>query len=305
MIVYIDIILLENLCMNFIILFSVSYILKIKAKLLRMFISSFIGGIYAIFTYMNINSIYSNFFMKIMLSFIMVFVAFNSKNLKQFIKQVVLFYLVSFAFGGCAFFLLYFVKPQEIFMKNGVLIGMYPLKIVIFGGIVGAILLKFSFKFAKSRVWKKDIFCDIEINFKEKNIKLKALIDTGNMLKDPISLKPVVVVQKDSLYGIIPKEILDNLEKIIGGDKDDTSFRQINNKYISKFRIIPFTSIGKQNGLLLGFKVDKMNIYFDDENIELENIIIGIYDGKLSKKERYFALLGLDLIEGRKEYEFA
>ena len=301
MTIYIDIIFFENLCMNFIILFSIAYVKKIKINYLRLIMSALIGGIYSVCIYMNINTLYTNFFMKLLLSFIMVYVAYNSKNIKQFVKQLVLFYLASFVFGGCAFFLIYFAKPQDVI--NGTLIGTYPVKIIAFGGLMGIVLIKYSFKFVKGRINKKDMFCDVKISFDEKNIKLKAIIDTGNMLKDPISLKPIVVVQKDMLYGIIQKEILDNLEKIVGGDKENEEIIQINNKYISKFRIIPFTSIGKQNGLLLGFKVDKIIIYFEDENIEIKNIIIGIYNGKLSKNKRYFALLGLDLIEGRKDYE--
>ena len=46
---------------------------------------------------------------------------------------------------------------------------------------------------------RKDMLCNIvfEVNGKEKG--LIALIDTGNMLKDPITKKPVVVVEKNSL----------------------------------------------------------------------------------------------------------
>ena len=54
MIVYIDIILLENLCMNYIILFATAYIMKLKISHIRLVASSGIGAIYSIMLYMQI-----------------------------------------------------------------------------------------------------------------------------------------------------------------------------------------------------------------------------------------------------------
>ena len=118
MTLYIDIIFLENLFMNYIILYATAIIIKAPIKLIRTFLSSTIGSIYAVVTYMSILQIYSNVFLKIMLSIAMVYVAFNSKNVKSFFKQLIIFYLTSFTFGGVAFALLYFISPQNILMEK-------------------------------------------------------------------------------------------------------------------------------------------------------------------------------------------
>ena len=136
MTIYLDIVLIENLCMNYIILFATGYLLKIKLKHTKLIISAILGGIYSILAYIQVLEIYSNFILKIILSIVMVYIAYRAQNLKQLVKQLIFFYLTSFVFGGCAFALLYFIKPQEILMKNGVLVGTYPLKIAILGGIV-------------------------------------------------------------------------------------------------------------------------------------------------------------------------
>ena len=113
MTIYLDIVLIENLIMNYIILFATGYILKIKLNHIRLIISALLGGIYSILAYMEILEIYTNFFMKILLSVVMVYLAYNAKNIKLLLKQITIFYLTSFVFGGCSFALLYFVKPQE------------------------------------------------------------------------------------------------------------------------------------------------------------------------------------------------
>jgi len=304
MTIYLDVVLIENLCMNYIILFATGYILKIKIKHIRLIISALIGGIYSILAYTEVLEIYSNIAMKLILSIVMVYVAYSPKNIKLLSKQILIFYLTSFVFGGTAFALLYFVKPQDILMQDGVLIGTYPLKIALLGGIVGFTITVIAFKIVKYRISKNDMFCEIEIFFGEKSVKLKAMLDTGNMLKDPITRMPVIVVEKDILYEIIPYKILDNLEKIIGGDVPDEIYEEINVEYISKFKVIPFSSLGKQNGLLLGFKASKIVTYIDTNEEELKNVIIGIYDKKLSKKDKYNALLGLEILEGSNENEY-
>lgn len=295
MTIYLDIVLIENLCMNYIILFAAGFIMKIKMNHIRLILSGLIGGIYAILAYMNILPMYSTMWMKVILSIAMTYIAFAPKGIKTLLKELIMFYLVSFVFGGCAFALLYFVKPQDIFMKDGVYIGTYPIKIALLGGIVGFVVIHIAFKFVKSKMNKKELIYNVEIKIEEKILKIKALLDTGNMLKDPITGMPVVVIEKEKLKEILPQEIIDNTEKIIGGDWTEN---EQNYNYRARFRIIPFTSIGKQNGMLLGFKADEIKIIVDEEEITKKEVIICIYKEKLTKNNVYSALIGLDLLEG-------
>lgn len=304
MTIYLDVVLIENLCMNYIILFATGYILKLKLNYVRIIISAFLGGIYSILAYAQILEIYTSIIMKFILSITMVYLSYLPGNAKLLAKQLLIFYLTSFLFGGTAFALLYFIKPQNILIKNGVYIGTYPIKIALLGGIVGFTIYVISLKIVKHRLSKKDMYCDIKISFLDKSIKLKAMLDTGNMLKDPITREPVIVVEKDMLYDIIPCNILNNIDKIIGGDTENDLYNEENVEYISKFRVIPFSSLGKQNGMLLGFKADKVITYIDTNEEEINNVIIGIYNQKLSKNDKYNALLGLEILEGSKEDEY-
>ena len=301
MTVYLDVVLLENLCMNYIILFATGYIMKIKMKQLRLAASSLLGGIYAVIAYLEILPIYSNFGMKIILSILMVYLAFNSKSIKNLSKQLVIFYLTSFAFGGCAFALLYFIKPQNILMRNGVYVGTYPIKIALLGGIIGFIVTYIGFRVVKTKLHKKDMIYEIEIRIEEKTLNLKAMLDTGNLLKDPISGMPVVVVEKQQLYSILPAKLLDNIDKLIGGE-GEILLNQIEEKGIfNRFRMIPFSSVGKQNGLMLGFKADQVILKREEEKQIQKNVIIGIFNQNLSKNNSYSALIGMDLLEERSE----
>ncbi|MCI9087802.1 MAG: sigma-E processing peptidase SpoIIGA [Clostridia bacterium] len=300
MTVYLDVVMLENLCMNYIILFATGYLMKIKMKQLRLIVSSILGGIYAVIAYLEILPIYSSFGMKVVLSILMVYIAFKPKGVKILSKQLIIFYLTSFVFGGCAFALLYFVKPQDILMRNGVYVGTYPIKIALLGGIVGFIITYIAFRIVKNKLRRKDILYNIEITLQEKRLKVKAMLDTGNLLKDPISKMPVIVVEKEQLYSLLPIQLLDHIEEWIGGD--EKFLNQIEEKeLIARFRIIPFSSVGKQNGLMLGFKADQVEIEKEEDIQVRKDVIIGIFNQKLSKDKRYSALIGLDLLEERGE----
>ena len=294
MTIYIDIIIVENLIMNYIILYATGLISKSKISHLRIFFASAIGAIYAIMGYISKLSIYSNMLVKIILSIIIVFIAFYPQNVKKLCKQLVLFYLTTFTFGGVATYLIYVLKPQNIVIKNGMYVGTYVLKVIFIGAIVGTIILIMAFKFAKNKITKKDMICKVKIQLNGKEIVLDTMVDTGNMLKEPLTGNPVVVVEKTSLYDLMPKEILNNTESILGGDFEKIP-EDIKNEYISRLKIIPFSSLGKQNGMLIGIKPEKLEVINEQNEEEKNNAIIGIYDKSLTKRGEYNALIGIEL----------
>lgn len=295
MTIYIDVVFLENLVMNSIILIASGIILKKKLKWIRILLASSLGAIYTIIGYISVLQIYSNLVLKVILSILIIYIAFNPQTVKQLWKDVLIFYLTSFVFGGVAFALIYVVKPQDILMKNGLFLGTYPLKTVLLAAIVAFIIIIAAFAIVKTKFSKKDMFCDVEVELNNKKIKTRAMIDTGNLLKEPITNTPVIVLEHTLLYECVPKEILDNLESILGGELVKIP-EEIRNEYISRLKLIPFASLGKQNGMLVGIKADSLKIIQDEQEKESKNVIVGIYNKSLTKRGEYRALIGIDLV---------
>lgn len=295
MTIYIDIVLIENLIMNYIILFTIAVVLKIKVNHIRLILASLLGAGYSIIAYMGIIKVYSSIILKIILSVLIIYIAFNPQNIKKMCKDLLLFYLVSFVFGGAAFALIYIIKPQNILMKNGLFLGTYTLKTVMLGAVVAFCIIIGAFAIIKNKISKKDMFCEIEILINQKKIKTKAMIDTGNMLKEPITNVPVIVVEHILLYSCMPKEILNNLKEIMGGDFKNIPC-DIQEKYISKLKLIPFSSLGKQNGMLIGIRPEYVKVITDEQEKINKNVIIGIYEKSLTKKGEYQALIGIELL---------
>ncbi len=295
MTIYIDIVLIENLLMNYIILFATGVILKIHIKHVRLILASFVGAIYTIIAYISGLKIYSNFFLKLILSVIIIYIAFNPNQLKKLLKYTLIFYLTSFVFGGAAFALIYIVKPQEILENNGLVLNSNSLKVIFISAIIAFIVVIIGFKIVKNKISAKDMYCDLKIKINDKNIETKAMIDTGNFLKEPITNTPVIVVEHTLLYDCIPEEILNHMESILGGDFSEIP-DQVKEEYVSRLKVIPFSSLGKQNGMLLGIKAEKVIVKSGEEEKKTENVIIGIYNKSLTKRGEYRALLGIELI---------
>ena len=249
MTVYLDVVFLENIIINYIILYVTGIISKANIKQKRILFGAIIGAIYSVIYYLFKLKIYSSVIIKIVLSIIIIYVSFNSKNFKDLSKKTIIAYFT----------------------------------III------------AFNIIKTKISKKDLICDISIILNNKIIKTKAMIDTGNLLKEPITNKPVIVMEHTLLYDIIPKEILNNIENILGGDLSKIP-KEIQDEYVSKLKVIPFSSLGKTNGMLLGIKGENLTIYLNEETKIIDTVIIGIYNKSLTKRGEYRSLLGLEIL---------
>ena len=291
MTIYLDVIFLENIVINYIMLYVTGIISKAQIKQKRLFLGALIGAIYSIIYYLFRLKIYSSFIIKIILSIVIIYVAFKSTNFKDLIKKILLFYLSSFVFGGAAIAIIYMVNSQNITIQNGVLVGSYTLRTILIGIVVAYFTIILAFKIIK--ISKKDLICDIEVTLNNKKLKTKALIDTGNLLKEPITNLPVIVMEHTLLYDVMPKEILNNVEKILGGDFSKIPVH-IKEEYSSKLKVIPFSSLGKQNGMLLGIKAENLIINLNEEKRKIDKVVVGIYNKSLTKNGEYRSLLGIE-----------
>lgn len=294
MTVYVDVLFIENLVLNSIILYATTIIAKTKIEHLRILGASSLGAIYVIIYYIFKISIYMNIIAKVMLALCMVYIVFKPKKGRELLKYTVIFFLVSFVFGGASLGVIYIVNSNNVTIINGMIKGEYTIKTILLGIIIAFIISVLSFKLVKTKFTKKDMICKIKIALNGKEFETKAMIDTGNLLKEPITNIPVVVVENTVMEEALPMELLENIENILGGDIEKIS-KEIQEKYLSRLKVIPFSSIGKQNGMLLGIKADSL-IIENDEIKRIDDVIIGIYDLPISKNGEYKALLGMNVL---------
>ena len=215
----------------------------------------------------------------------MIKVAYNIKFNKGLIKTLIVFYLISFATAGIAMALIYsnaftIVKfennPENITRKMS---QQSLMKNAIISGSIGFIITFLAFKYNKSKITKNDLICELIIKIGNKKVRLKALIDTGNSLKYSNTNDNVIIVEKNKIFSE------EEFEKYIEEGSDENA----NN---TKLRLIPFKSIGKENGVLIGIKPDEVIMIKDEKITKVENVIIGMYEKKIGTK--YSAIIGIN-----------
>ena len=89
---------------------------------------------------------------------------------------------------------------------------------------------------------------EVEISFLDKNIKVQAFVDSGNLAVDPMDMTPVLFIKKDLAKSILPENII-NLCDI---DSLDRSVKK-------RIRLIP-VSRGEQTHVMVGVKADNVRI---------------------------------------------
>lgn len=248
MIIYLDLIILLNFIFDTLLITVVKITLKRNIKFYRILLGGFVGGISILFLFMKINSI-QLFFLKIIISILMLLVTFGYKDKRYFIKNMVYLYLTSMILGGFLYFLnMQFSYRNEglVFFYNGLSINFIFL--IIFCPIILYIYLR-SNKELKNNY---NYYMNVEITFKNnRKITLTGFLDTGNKLTCPITNKAIILIDKESLKGklILKKPIL-------------VPFRSLNNKSLLKCFPIKNLIINnkKTTNVLIGISKEKFNI---------------------------------------------
>lgn len=286
MTIYLDIVFLEDVFVNYTILIATTMFLKQKIRFIKMLISSVLGGIISIALFLVNAPMLIEFFIKIVISVVMILICYGKKRI---LINVCFFYLISLVFGGVTILVIFSMKPENINVVEKITNSKMLIKNVIKASIISVVIIFIVSKLIKNNDFKKRNIYNLEIFYKGKMVKLNAFLDSGNLLKEPITGKSVIIVEKDSLKGVVEEEIIDNLNNILSGKW----LNDVNTKF--SFFIIPFTSLGNNNGILIGFKPEYIKIYAETEVLK-NDVVIGIYDGKLNNNNLYTSLIGLNVL---------
>lgn len=151
---------------------------------------------------------------------------------------------------------------------------------------------------------EKDIY-DVELTLEGRCIKTKGLFDTGNCLYDPLYHRPVIVIERSVVEELLSKEYLDEFENtknyLSGTLREEevaASMEQseIMKKLLLRLRIIPYTSIGKAQGMMCGLMLDQLVVHTGKESICCKKVTAAISDNNLSPEEEYHVILHKELI---------
>lgn len=186
---------------------------------------------------------------------------FKLRQLSEIIKATGYLYIYAFLFGGMMkFLLLYLPLPQKMPGNIWHILG---------AGMLGYQAARWWLEQLKAK--KKTRICKVQVRGYGDGMWLEALVDTGNGLREPISGKPV---------SVIDEEAMDRLNGI---------------RLPEKLKAIPYRSIGRENGMMEGYEVPEIIIDNGGEELHWQKAIVGISKTKVSADGRYQMILHPDL----------
>lgn len=294
---------LENFLINFAILHITRIITRTKGCNKRILIASLIAALYPFVLFIPSLIFLTNFFVKILISIIIVRIAYNTKSIRLYMKQLIGFFLVSFIYAGASIGVYYFFQSYSNsssklngFSRN------FSVRYLILGIVLAVILIKNIFEYYNEKVTREKELYEVTIYYYNKAISLVALLDTGNSLVEPLTKLPVFIVEYEVIKELIPNDlrhIYDNHEE---GNLSKIQILLEDLKEETHIRIIPYKSIGTKNGFLIGFKPDYIELIKDSKTIINDNLIIAIFNGKLSTDDQFKGLLSLEILDRGKIY---
>ncbi len=259
-VIYADALFMVNFSMDFLSLYITARLMHTTVRPLRLALSAAIGAIFALISValeQNMRSI------PVKLAFILGFaicaivmtkIAFNGT-----LRSAAAFGAVNIGLGGimtAIYSMLGRVADSLQLETVDAAPDSSPILFVLIAAVSGGVSLLYGrFKECGGRQ------AEVVIRAFDGEVKLRLLVDSGNLLRDPISGRAVIIVSAEKLAPILPKTFLSAAE-------DPTAIDWGGMQNAARIRLIPMTGVtGK--GMLLGFAPESVT----SEGREIEVVI--------------------------------
>lgn len=265
--VYIDILLIENLVINFCLLLITLQVTKADIKYRRLFLSASAGSLYTLCVVVPSLEVFTLLPFKLIVSFFMVFICCYKNGAVDCIKKWIVFMVMSFLLCGVIAFVSFYENDYSI--SDGITINNISLKYIVLGMMVSYIVCFRIVKYIKDKIVVNKLIYSVQVQYKDDFVSFKGFLDTGNELIEPVTMLPVIIVE----HSLIDKMISNN-----------------KNLYMVKY-----STVSGSEGNLKGFIPDRILIKGSSAAIEKRAVICPCYE-KLSSCNEYNALISRGLL---------
>lgn len=150
----------------------------------------------------------------------------------------------------------------------------------------------------RQRFLYQPLYIPLDISFeKERKVRVMALYDTGNHLKDPLSSRAVLVVERSALRDILPSSLARASEEIVKGKNSALIADLTSTSWAQRFHVIPYTALGAAPGLMVGFRPQQATLWIRGKAQPADDCIIALCNHQLDPAGHYQALIGPELLQ--------
>lgn len=244
--IYADVLFVINFSADFIGLCLTLYLCKLKRRLLPMIISAVVGGIYSVLSlYLRESHFLTQIFIHILVLILLCIISVPATDSKTVLKASAVFFIINATSGGIITSI--FSWRGKYIFSGGVIYADANAAELIILIIAFAILSAPFFTKTKNLISSKTV--TVSISHRGKTTVFDALIDSGNLLSDPISSDGIILIKHTKLSNIYSEDQLNAIKSLdVLSEKFPTGIRLISseNGLIPIFR--PKNATIKQSG---------------------------------------------------------
>lgn len=253
-IIYADILFAVNFSMDFLALYITAFILKLKFSVKRCVFSAALGAIYGTASvYFDLGALVEGA-LTVLIGCLMCVTLNGYNGRKNLFREALIFFAVNLLIGGGMTAIYEYFNSHGgadsilIYGSQETVEQQLPLAVfVIASGFITVILLLFGRGISKHSKSERVM---LEILHREKKISVQGMTDSGNLLTEPISGLPVIVLRSDVAHDIVDDATLKNLTEFSSNKSGITK---------EKIRFILYETLSGK-GMIGAFMPDKITI---------------------------------------------
>ncbi len=282
-VIYADVLVFLNTVVTFILLLTVKLFAGAESGAGRLAAAAFAGGIYSLVILAPEMDFFLTLLTKTVMCVSIVLIAFRLRSVRKTARCAFLFLGVSFLYAGALYALSCVLEPNVLQVRNG--FGYWNLG-------VGALIVLCAALYVLIRRIKKrffsfrpaDMIYELEVEYGDRRVQTKALLDSGNAVRDIYYHRPVIILSAaaaEALAGPLP-----SAEGLLSATAD----------FPSPFRLLPVSTVGAGT-LLPAFTAEKAVIKRENEYYTIKSPCVAVTGDPLGG-EKYGALINEAAVNG-------
>jgi len=235
-VIYLDALFFTELAADFMLLLATDRFCAAAVSWKRLLAASLVGALYSVL-YVLLGDAFAGVLMKIAFAALMLLIAFGGR--RDLLRCGAVFVVCSAAFAG-------------IVLAVSVCCGGFGTKQMIFSFAAAYALIGGILRFSAARGGT----VKITLRHKGRSVSFTALRDTGSSLRDPVSGAAAIIAGEDTLLPLLDGNVRAALAES-RGQAAEKRLEQLWDAGLGHgFKLLPYSALGVENGLLLAFRVD-------------------------------------------------
>lgn len=255
---YMDVLFFTNFMMDSLLLLAVKKEMRCPVPYARVFLGGAVGsGLTCLIIAVPLPVWIKQVLFYLAVNTLMIMTGLNIRDKREFVKAFIFLYITAFFMGGILQALRPYVRTGSLFFT---------------AAVVSYYVLTFCWKFLIRMRKTQEQICEVTLYTDSAQYHVRALLDTGNVLKDPVSRENISVIDQSFVRQKFPET-----EPVKG------------------LRYVSYRTIGGESVMPV-LRIHKMCIHLD-QTYWVSEPLIGISEANISEHGDYQMIINPDILE--------